>query len=212
MNSINTQISNSSYYQLSNSSAGNGGTSNSSSATTALLQALNQSSAGSTGTGSPAYSLDLSTEAQNYLGGLSGTSSTSTTTTGGSDTFQLSTKQQQELTAILAKYKDAPYTQATFNSIQNDLNAAGLGTSTLQAQDQAKSFNPIVTLIDYLNGNSAAGDASVPTSSQEQTKSSNFMQSVIQQWKSISTTYDPTSSASGTSASGVTAVSSTGGA
>jgi len=204
MSTINTQIPNSSYYQLSNPQAGTSGNSGTPSTANMLLQALDGANPASSSTGSPAYSLDLSPTAQNYLSGLNGTS---TTTTGGTDTFQLSTKQQQTLTAILAKYKDAPYTQDTFNSIQNDLNAAGLGTTTLQAKDKAQSFNPTNVLIAYLNGNSAAADAAMPSDSQEQTKAGNFMQSVADQWKNISTTYK-----SGSPADGVSATSSTGGA
>lgn len=183
MSSITTG--NNGYYQLSNLSTGSGGNPQSAVATnstSSLLQALSGGTAPSSN--SNAYLLDLSPAAQQYLNGSGGSSpSLSNSATN----FTLSAKDKQAITDILTKYKDAPQTQATFNSIQNDLNAAGLGAGQMSQKDKIGNFNATQLLIDALNGK----DSTVPPgadSSAEQTKSGNYMQQIIKQWQAISTT------------------------
>lgn len=168
------------YYPLSGSG------SQASSATGSLSSALlNASSTGVSSFDSSAYTLDLSPEAQKYLSGLNNGQ--------GSTQFTLSDKQQQAINDILAKYKDAPFTQDTFNQIQNDLNAANLGPQFLALTDKINSFNPSQVLIDALNGGASSnvtglGDLTSDNSSNQQTKIDNYMQGIISQWKSVSTT------------------------
>ena len=179
MSSI-TNVNNSGYYQLSNPSAGAGGASTS--PTSALMQALGISSdSQSAASPSAAYLLDLSPQAQQYLnGGASATSPINSS----SANFTLTAQQQQSIATILAKYKDAPYTQATFDNIQNDLQATGLDPATLSRVDQAQNFNATELFIDDLNGDYS--DAAAMTNPDESTKSSNYMQQIISEWKTIS--------------------------
>ena len=104
-----------------------------------------------------------------------------------SSTFTITAAQQKTIDSILDKYKNAPYTQATFNDIQNDLKTAGLSSDELSAKDQISSFNATSVLMGYLDGSNTSATP-VESSSDEQTKSTNFMQSVMSQWQSISTT------------------------
>lgn len=209
-------LANNGYYQLSNPS---GGTSTTNvNPTSSLLQALNATDGSSSGSAdNSAFLLDLSPQAQQLLNGtnsstdstaslagaLSGTDGTSLASLlggggasstgslfGGNSNFSLTADQKQAISNILAKYKDAPYTQATFNNIQNDLAAAGLSPSLLSMQDQAKSFDPAIVLLDALNGTTTDTGALFGTNPQgEQTKQTNYMQGIIQQWQSISTDY-----------------------
>lgn len=133
-----------------------------------------------------AYLLDLSPDAQSYLSNYS-SSDSSTGSSGGTGSFVLSNAQQKQISDILAKYKDAPQTQDTFNKIQDDLKAAGLSPQQLAETDKVKSFNPTQILINALNGNYGTPGASTTTSdADEQTKSNNYVQSIIKQWQSIS--------------------------
>ena len=181
MSTINAQ-NHSGYYQLSNSFAGNSGTNHTTSTTDLLLSALNGPNVANTSTNNGAYVLSLSAQAQSYLSGASSYNPT------GNSAFSLSTKQQQAVTDILTRFKDAPYTQNTFNAIQDDLKSAGLGSDVLKLEDQAKNFNTTGILISYLSGNTPASQTSVDSST-ENTKANNYIQSVIKQWQAISTTY-----------------------
>ncbi|MDE3015699.1 MAG: hypothetical protein KGI29_02095 [Pseudomonadota bacterium] len=187
------------YYQLNNPGAGLANAQQAPNATDALLQAMSSSDGGGniSSPNSDAFLLDLSPQAQQIIGGMGGAASTGAASAadifGGGGNFILSAQQQQQVGAILAKYKDAPYTQDTFNKIQNDLNAAGLGPSLLSLKDQTQSFDPALVLIDALNGtatDSSSGALGLGTNAAgEQTKTANYMQGIIQQWQNISTTY-----------------------
>jgi hypothetical protein len=187
MSSI-TNINNSGYYQMSDLSAGAGGGTTQTTLADPLLQALSSEETQGTSSSSDAYLLDLSSAAQDLLNGTGSTDSTSSTSDAldpsSSQSFVLTTQQQQTITNILEKYKDAPYTQATFDEIQNDLQAAGLDPTTLSREDEAQSFNPTQLFIDDLNGDYS--DADAMTNPDESTKSSNYMQQILSQWQEIS--------------------------
>ncbi len=123
--------------------------------------------------------VDLSPEAQSYLDAV---------TNGQSSNFTLSSTQLEKLNEILAKYKDAPYTQETFKKIEIDLEAAGLSPDQLAKQEQANAFNPVQTFIDIIAGKqtdiTSADDVSAAT---EQAKSTNYLKQILQHWKNIST-------------------------
>lgn len=184
-----------SYYQLGSASAattGTGTTTNSSpllSPTQQLISDLqNADSSNSNNQGGQdnnAYSLNLSQQAQSLLNGTG----TSTQSSG----FTLTTAQQQKITAILEKYQSSPMTQATYEQIQNDLQAAGLSPDQLMANDITSSFNPVDSLISALNGNYSTQSAST-TLGNEQTKATNYMQAIVKQWQSISTATSDTNS------------------
>ena len=199
MSTINN-LGNSGYYQLSNPTGGQaGGTSGSgqTGSTQALIQALSGDTNSNNANSNDAYLLQ-------YL---------SNTANGTNQSFILSDKQKQTITDILTKYKDAPYNQDTFNKIQNDLNAAGLSTTTLSLLDKSKSFSATSVLISALNGGIASGaDAGgVPSDTEEQTKSSSYIQNIISQWKNLSGHSKDTTPASTTSSTAVAPVGSTSG-
>jgi hypothetical protein len=182
------------YYQLSGQNQSNTGAT--SSVSTDLASLL-----GTDGTNSSSSSvsdiLNLSPAAQSILDGLNtsnNSSNSSADSTGDNASFLLTPAQQNQISAILAKYKDAPQTQATFDQIQNDLNAAGLGPQQLAQEDSNQSFNATQIFLDALNGQADA----IPTAndSTEQTKSANYMQNIISEWKGMSSQSAPSGTAS----------------
>jgi len=193
MTSINTALS--SYYQLANQS---GSSSTSSTATTLAdaLQAIDGSDDTSSSS-SDAYTLNLSAQAQQLLSGSTTSSSTASST--GSSNFVLTSAQENTITTILEKYKDSPFDQATFDQIQNDLTAAGLGSTQLSAQDQVTSFNPTSNFLSALNGDYSNLSDPSTSASTEQTKTTNYMNNIISFWKSISTTASASDTASAAS-------------
>ena len=187
MTTINNSYNSNAYYQLFGQQSAAQPASSSS-----LVNALTQADNPTTNE-NDAYSVDLSPQAQAYLNSQK---STSTPTTSGSASlkanFNLTPAQQKQIDDILAKYKDAPYTQDTFKQIQSDLKAAHLDSDQLSLMDKLKSFNSTQVLIGYLNGVEAAP---VNDLSGEKDKATNYTQSIMDQWKHISTTANQTTNA-----------------
>lgn len=185
MSTINTNIGNSGYYQLNNSS---GNSSNGLSGTSSLASSLLQgtSSDNNSSVFSAAYLLDLSPEAQKYLAGTA-QSQAGSNALGGTQSFILSADQRQTLNEILVRFKDEPFTQETYNKIQDALQQAGLSPQQLSMIDKATSFNPTQLLINALTGKNTGEEADVD-GTKSQAKIDNYMQQLIGQWKSISTT------------------------
>jgi len=190
MSAINTQLQNNGYYQLNGSGAGASNTGNAhrtSHTGSGLASALNNS--GNKGF-SDAVLLDLSPAAQKYLSGLSARNpqaQSAAQSSGGSDGFILSAKQRLALSAVLEKYKDAPYTQATFDAIQDDLQKEGLGPNQLSAKTKVSSFNSTAVLVDALNGGKGTTPGSVVISDEDLSKkATNYIQDVAAQWKKLS--------------------------
>ncbi len=180
------------YYSL----AGQGSSSNeaktsktSASLTSSLLATLAGDESGSSA--DSAVNVKLSSAAQAYLAKLNGTSSTTGTTSSSSKaTFSLTKQQAQKIDDILAKYKDSPFTQATFEKIQDELKAAGLSADQLRVKDQVSSFNPTQSLLSALNGDdtSSSQTTAATRAATSQTKAENYMANIISAWKSVSTT------------------------
>ena len=191
-----TAISLSSYYPLSGTQTGKTGgnrTGNhlNSDPTQSLISALAAvNGASSSNNDNSAYFLNLSPAAQLLLN-HNNTSSTGSSNNGN---FTLSSAQRTQINDILKKYKDAPFTQETFDQIQNDLQAAKLGPDQLIAQDEISSFNPTSSLINALNGNFAPLNTPATTAASEHTKTTNYMQGIITAWQQISGTASPVSS------------------
>ncbi|MCD6035173.1 MAG: hypothetical protein K0R63_914 [Rickettsiales bacterium] len=132
--------------------------------------------------------LDLSPEAQSYLEGLTLTSASDESATTG-DNFMLTNAQRQKISEILAKYKDAPFTEDTYHQIQNDLKMAGLAPDQLALQEKVRSFNPTQVLIDALSGKEDTQKISNPLdTSDQQSKMNGYMDEIFSEWKGISTT------------------------
>lgn len=171
-------------YQLSSLLAGKTSTGSSGvvDATSSLLQALAGGGSSSPGS-SNAYDLTLSAQAQQLLAGYSASSASSE-----SGSFLLTQEQQDTIASIVQKYKDAPFTQETFESLQQDLQAAGLSAQTLAVKDQVNGFNPTSVLIQAMSGTSDASTQSLTSADAEQSKMQKYLQAIVNQWQSVSST------------------------
>ena len=134
---------------------------------------------------SSAFLLSLSPEAQDYLNSVGLNESVSPDTS--SSKFTLSDAQQAKLDGIIAKYKGQPFTQETFDKIQNDLQAAGLSPDQLAQQAQIKDFNPTSELIAALNGkdDSTADNNNKTDASKYDTQKNNYVQSISDAFEKV---------------------------
>lgn len=123
------------------------------------------------------FLLDISPQAQQYLQGLS---------LGSSIGVSFTAEQQKKISGILEKYKDAPYTQETFDKIQNDLKAAGLGPEMLALLNRIKLFDPGLVLLDTLNGTSYLDELGLGSFDSQ---ANAYLQLILKQWQTVSTTY-----------------------
>lgn len=177
------------YTSLANSSTSG----NSGSSATTLAEALSSLTSPAKTASSPAtnsYLLDLSEAAQTYLNKY-GTHTNSTAKASGNENFLLTDAQAKQLQSIVEKYADAPYTQETFDQLQDDLEDAGLSPDILAAKDQARNVNPTQFLLDALAGKTSISD--LTNGSQQEVlkaKKENYMEKVQSMWESISTTKD----------------------
>jgi hypothetical protein len=204
MSAINTQlqphIQHSGYYQLNQTAGGQTGGATRTSAS--ALRAAGVNAVSQATNFSDAVLVDLSPEAQKYLSGLAKQPAISEGFTG-NDTFVLSSQQRLALSSLLEKYKNGPYTQETFDAIQDDLQKAGLSPQTLSAREKANSFNATAVLVDALNGGRGTTPGSTPISDEAlEKKAANYMQEVIGQWKKISSDYQNKQNADAVSAVG----------
>ena len=190
MSAINTQLHNNGYYQLNSSGAGAGNAGNAGRtnyASSGLAGALNDSASSGF---SDAVLLDLSPAAQKYLSSLGAQNTQSkaaTPSNSSGNSFVLSAKQKLSLSAVLEKYKDAPYTQETFDAIQDDLQKEGLGPDQLSMHERVNSFNSTASLLDALNGGKGTTPGSTVISDDELSKkATNYIQDVAAQWKKLS--------------------------
>ena len=212
MSAVNTQVNQQGYYNLGNS-AGTGANAQGAGRTGATGPASRALTQSSSLNGSAAYMLDLSPEAQQYLRGLNQTAQQTTTQQAAAqqDGFVLNSQQRLALASLLEEFKDAPYTQATFDTIQDALHAEGLGPTQLAARHCAESFNPTASLVDALNGGKGTTPGSAPVSEGElEQRSAGYMQFVINEWKKIATPADEGAGAESSDA--IAAVENSGGA
>lgn len=196
MSAINTNINQQGYYNLGSSGgsgAGSGaGTQQANrSGATQLAPSRNLAQSGSLA-GSAAYMLDLSPEAQQYLRGLQQQPAPTVRQPAVSeDGFTLNSQQRLALASLLERFKDEPYTQETFDAIQDELDAQGIGPTQLAARYRATSFNPTASLVDALNGGNGTTPGAAPVGDAElQERSGQYMQFVISEWKKLATPAD----------------------
>jgi len=190
MATINSLSSSQYYSLLANSQSGN--TKNQQANSAGLLGALTGSSGSSANVNdemadSGAYQLTLSAEAKAYLAALNnGTASTTTE----DSSISLTTQQFQQVKDIVSKYADAPFTQDTFNQIQDDLEEAGLSGRQLAVKDQMSSFNSTSTLLAALDGTGEMPAVEQPADilASIQSKSDSYMKKVESLWRALSST------------------------
>lgn len=153
-----------------------------------LLNGTGQSPTSGTGLTAPdtSYLVNLSEEARNYLAGQS--SKPSGGTTGAS--FLLSDSQQQKLDSLIEKYKDAPFTQESFDAMLTEIELSGIGPQELSAKEQAKLVNPTALFLGALNGSGSGLAFSSANNDALKTRADNYLQSIYDQWESISTTVE----------------------
>lgn len=176
--------------------------SNTSKSTNPLLNELN-------GTGSAiktastqaqsSYVLDLSPEALAALERMGNAGSTSHSY---AENFILTDAQKQQIEAVLAKYKDAPFTEETYQKIEAELDALGLSPDILAMKDKARNINTTSMLISALDG-ASGGDGLAQAlggvrnnEDTSQTKKDNYLSSLLAKWSDISTTIDTETGAS----------------
>lgn len=194
------------YYSLSSSSQGQGNaTSNAATSAAALLsaQSAQTTTLADETSASSAYQLSLSPEAQAYIASLNSGSSSSTAASSTSSDITLTSQQAQQIKDIVLKYKDAPFTQDTFNQIQDDLRASGLGADQLAAQQEMSQFNPTSIFLDALNGVDTSGEvqSSDQLMSDVNSIADSYMKKVQTLWQSVSTTAPASDAASATTES-----------
>lgn len=98
--------------------------------------------------------------------------------------FTLTAKQQEQLKAVLERYKDKPQNQANYDAIQKDLKKYRLDTVSMAAKDSAKSFNIKSIMYSILGGK----DVSNGTTERAQalaTKKSAYAVQIVADWKTI---------------------------
>ena len=135
------------------------------------------------------YFLDLSPQAQAFL------EQKNSRATGGDGTFILSDKQKQQISDVIAKYKDEPFTKETYEKIETELEALGLSPDILAIRDKARNVNTTMMLLDALNGANPDGlNSSLTGVKPDQTtsdqKKENYIKSLLTEWGDISTTID----------------------
>lgn len=182
MSTISNQLQQGGYYSLAQSSG--------SSAQTARVSgsAARSSATSMTAPGADsAYMLDLSPQAREYLIGLQ--SKKTEPAVAESQGFTLNRKERLALASLLEGFKDAPYSQDTFDAIQDELHKQGLGPQQMGAKYRASSFSTTAALVDALSGGKGTVPGSQPVSDSElQTRSQQYIQYVAAEWKKISTT------------------------
>ncbi|MES2984513.1 MAG: hypothetical protein V4735_04920 [Pseudomonadota bacterium] len=158
------------------------GTAGSAASTTS---ATANTAASTTDTTSLAYMLNLSPQAQNYLSsGITGSSASAS-----SGSFTLSAQQQKQLDAIIEKHRGEPYTQETFDAIQEDLVKSGLSPDQLAQQAKVNAFNPTLSLLDALSGTNSNAQL-IPTDSQLQTKIQTYVNDVARRFEKVAAAED----------------------
>ncbi len=185
MTTVNTLFSGNAYQLADQNGAAN--TAASGSSGTSLAASLNTQAKGNNAAQS--YLLNLSPEAQSYLAGLTSATGSSSESKSTDESFLLTRQQQAKIGEILAKYKNEPFTQETYEALQADLSEAGLSADTLAAKEKVRSINPTQTLLNLLNGGS--NDPLADTSASDellQQKADNYMAKIRKQWEAISTT------------------------
>lgn len=184
------------YYQLPNALNGqqnaSQGTKKNGVSLADLLGAVNPGSATKANNrGNQSYLLNLSDAAQSYLSSLNNSGAApSKSTSSASDTFLLTPKQRDTLNKIIAKYRDQPITQENYTQLQKDLDAAGIGPKQLTVRDQLRALNPTRFFLDALNGTNNSNGQLRPfgqLTDQQKAQTENYLQSILKQWKNIST-------------------------
>jgi hypothetical protein len=134
-------------------------------------------------------SVTLSAEAQAYLAKMTQAKAADASQAAH---FTLTERQQDHISAILARYADAPFTQDTYNAIQYDLAAEGLSPDQLALREQVFAFSAVQSFMDALNGVASGSDSfSLPgAQATDPVKAENYMKAIVEEWASISSTYD----------------------
>lgn len=139
-----------------------------------------------------AYQINLSPEAKAYLAKLEEKKAASSSETDGG--FALTKQQAEQIKEIVSKYIDAPLTQETFDKIQADLRAAGLGAEQLAIKDQIASFNPTSSLIAALDGTAGEVVVQKPAEilAQQEAKGKTYMEQVERLWRALAAAEETT--------------------
>ena len=137
----------------------------------------------SSGTSDLSYLLNLSETAKEYLANRPEIKSTEKQAS-----FVLSNTQQKTLNSIIEKYKDADFTQESFDALVQELTGVGLGPDELAAKDQVSQINPTMMFLNALNGTDGGLAFSATSNGTQKAKAEAYIESIYTQWENISTT------------------------
>jgi hypothetical protein len=165
---------------------------------TSLAQALNtstsllgQSSTSSTSTSDTLASAQKSSTTTSTSGGDTVTLSASAQAllsklTQKNYGFTLTAKQQEQIQAVLTKYKSEPQTQETYDKIQKDLKKLRLDTATLAAKESAKSFSMKGLMQSIISGNTTASETNATESKKTiALKKDQYARQLVSDWSAI---------------------------
>lgn len=106
--------------------------------------------------------------------------------------FILNNSQRQTIESIIQSYKDAPFSDETYEAMMSDLEQAGLSPELLTIKEQVASINPVNIFLSAMNGEELNFDQLGELSPEIiEAKENNYMLDIVARWHSISTYEDP---------------------
>lgn len=186
MSSVNTLFSGNFYQLNSQEKSSTSGTGN---ALEQLVSSVKQATTSDQSEKAATDLLDLTAEAQAYLERTQATADKSEELDKVTP-FILSRKDQATLNSIINKYKDAPFTQESFQQMQQELKSANVSSEQLAAKEKMRTLSPARMFIDIMAGKEITPVVSLADDKSFQAKGERYMRDVITRWSEISTTID----------------------
>lgn len=139
--------------------------------------------------------IDLSPEAQNLLDFFSGAAGGLT----GNPVLDnngiiLTDVQQAQISAIIAKFRDAPFSADTFHDIMQELKAAGLSPEQLAAQSEGSPLalsNIFLRALDGQDSTGATSDFLTFSNQDDRATRDAYLRQIFSEWERISTQFRP---------------------
>ena len=175
----------SSLSQYLNSTTTSTGLSNSASSALAekLKATKSQTAEATTESSADGDQITLSASAKALLAAQEKTKTAETAKTYG---FTLTTKQQSDLDAVVAKYKDKEINQTNYDAMQKDLKKLRLDTPNMAAKDSAKSFSLKGIMLSIMNGKDVSGNAAARAQATA-AKSDAYAKQIVADWTALQT-------------------------
>jgi len=103
----------------------------------------------------------------------------------------LTDAQQAQITAIIMKFKDAPFSVDTFNAIVSDLSKEVLSPAQLAAKEQVNPFSLSEIFLRALSGEISSSDFPSFNSPADHTSEDAYRTQLFSEWERISSQFDP---------------------